>query len=175
MERRKFVKKLSVFTTGTLVLSGSNLYALETDSGTKTLHTSINLTPFSINDKKITLQGNFLDSKTFEPIQTVILKAKIKNNRFLPLSKSIVSRNASYEIQTGFSSNGNKIYEKISVEIKSTGYKPFYGYLYLSTNGCNVHSDFWNYNPDFQIENCPQNEYSETHTLSRFDFHLVKE
>ena len=27
MERRKFVKRLSVFTTGSLVLSGSNMYA----------------------------------------------------------------------------------------------------------------------------------------------------
>ena len=115
MERRKFVKKISAFTTGALVLSGSNLYALDTDSDfeTKKLNTSIDLTPLSFYDKKITLKGNFIDSETLEPIQSVVLKAKVRKNRFLPVSRSIESSDSSYEIQAGFSSTGKKINEKV--------------------------------------------------------------
>lgn len=174
MKRRKFVKNLSAFTTGALVLSGSNLYALESDFETKTLNTSIDLTPLSIYDKKITLQGNFIDSETLEPIQSVVLKAKIKKNRFIPLSKSITSTNGSYTIQTGFSSDGNKINEKVTIEIAADGYKTLSSNLYLSIDGCNIHSDIWNYNPKFNIEHCPQNNVNESTTISTFDFHLVK-
>lgn len=174
MERRKFVKKLSVFTTGALVLSGSNLYALDTDSETKTENTSINLTPLSFIDKKITLKGNFIDSETLEPIHSVVLKAKVKKNRFLPLSKTIEPKNGSYEIQTGFSSNGNKINEKVTIEISAEGYKTFSSNLYLTANGCNIHSEIWDYNPKFKMEYCPKNSSNGNHTVSAFNFHLVR-
>ncbi|NHN27768.1 hypothetical protein FIA58_018975 [Flavobacterium jejuense] len=54
-----------------------------------------------------------------------MLKAKFKKNRFFPLSKSIESTDGSYVIQTGFSSNGNKINEKVTIEVTATGYNFF--------------------------------------------------
>lgn len=176
MERRKFVKKISAFTTGALVLSGSNLYALDTDSDfeTKKLNTSIDLTPLSFYDKKITLKGNFIDSETLEPIQSVVLKAKVRKNRFLPVSRSIESSDSSYEIQAGFSSTGKKINEKVTIEITAKGYKPFLNDIYLSKNGCNLHCEIWNYNPNFKMEYCPKNSNNGDHTISTFNFHLVK-
>lgn len=172
MERRNFVKKLSAFTTGALVLSSANLYAFDADSETQ--NTSIDLTPFSFNDKKVILKGNFIDAETLESIHSVVLKAKVAKNRFLPLTRSIESTNGSYEIQTGFSSEGNKINEKLLIEITAAGYKTLESEIYIGENGCNIHSNMWNYNPKFNMEHCPQNLSNGNFTVSTFNFHLVK-
>ncbi|NHN27769.1 hypothetical protein FIA58_018980 [Flavobacterium jejuense] len=52
MKRRNFVQKLTIFTTSSLVLSGSNLYALDADPEIKKQNTSIDLASLTFNDKK---------------------------------------------------------------------------------------------------------------------------
>lgn len=170
MERRLFVKRLSVLTTGTLALSGSNIYALETN----TTSNNIDFTPFSLVNNKITLKGNFIDSKTFEPISSVKLIAKIKKNRFFPLNQSLESTDGSYSIESGFNLSNSKVNEKISIQIEAEGYKPYKNTIYLSTKGCYIHSEEWNYNPNFKPEFIPKNSSSENETISSFNFHLVK-
>lgn len=170
MERRLFVKRLSVLTTGTLVLSGSNIYALETNTTTNT----IDFTPFSLVDNKITLKGNFIDSETFEPINSVKLIAKIKKNRFFPLNQSLESTDGSYSIASGFNISDTKVNEKISIQIEAAGYKPYKNTIYLCAKGCYIHSEEWNYNPNFKSAFIPKNNRFEKETISSFNFHLVK-
>lgn len=172
MERRKFVKKISAFTTGSLILSGSNLYALDTDKKIK--NNAIDLSPLTIVNKKIIVKGNFIDSETLEPIESVKMKAKVRKNRLFPLSQSIESTDGSYIIETGFTSNVNKANEKVIIEITAHGYKPFTGNLYLTESGSNVHSEMWDYNPQFKAEYCPKNDTDGNRTVSMFNFHLVK-
>ncbi len=170
MERRLFVKRLSVLTTGTLVLSGSNIYALETNTTTNT----IDLTPFSLVNNRITLKGNFIDSKTFEPISSVKLIAIINKNRFFPLNQLLESTDGSYSIESGFNASNTKVNEKISIQIEAKGYKPYKNTIYLSAKGCYIHSEEWNYNPNFNSEFIPKNNNSDQRTISTFNFHLVK-
>lgn len=168
MERRKFVKRLSVFTTGSLVLSGSNLYATSVDKKTN----NIDFLPLSSIDSKITLKGNFIDSKTFQPIKSVQMTAKIERNRFFPLKESIQSMDGSYKIQSGFSKK--KRNEKVNIQIVAKGYKTYNSTIYLTANGSDIHSEEWNYNPDFKSDYCPKNENDNNQIHSTYNFHLVK-
>lgn len=168
MERRKFVKRLSVFTTGSLVLSGSNMYASGVDKKTN----NIDFLPLSSIDSKITLKGSFIDSKTFQPIKSVKMNAKVKRNRFFALNESIQSIDGNYKIQSGFSEKNRS--EKVNIEIVAEGYKPYNSNIYLTAHGSDIHSEEWNYNPDFKSEYCPKNENDCNQILSTYDFHLVK-
>lgn len=170
MERRLFVKRLSVLATGTLALSGANIYAVEANNPSN----NIDFTPFSLVNNKITLKGNFIDSKTSEQIRSVKLIAKIKKNRFFPLKQSLQSTDGSYSIESGFNASNTKVNEKISIQIEAQGYKPYKNTFYLSAKGCLIHSEEWNYNPNFKSEFIPKNNSSEKETISSFNFHLVK-
>lgn len=171
MKRRNFVKRLSVFTTGTIALSGSNLYASETQNEIQ--NATINLTPSSSTDSFL-LKGSFIDAITLQPIKNVKMVAKVTKNRFFTLNESVISNDGTYQIQSGFSSNKNKMNEKVNIEIKADGYKTYKNTIYLSTKGCDIHSEEWNYNPNFRVENCPVNINKGNTTLSTFNFHLVK-
>jgi len=87
MERRKFVKKMSAFTTGSLLLSGSNLYSFENENEVKS--NSIDLSPLAFNDSEIILKGNFIDVETLETIQGVSMKAKVCKNRLFSFKETI--------------------------------------------------------------------------------------
>lgn len=167
MERRKFVKRLSLFTTGSIVLSGSNLYALDKEIK----NNSIDFSPF-LMENKIVLKGNFIDAETLHPIQAVKMFAKVKGNRLFTLSASLESKNGSYKIESGF--NKDKRNEKIAIQIIADGYKPYENNIYLNTTGCHIYSEEWTYNPNFNSDNCPKNENIGNQTLSTFNFHLVK-
>ena len=173
MERRKFVKKISAFTTGSLLLSGSNLYSFEKDNDAES--NSIDLSPLAFNDSEIILKGNFIDAETLETIQGVSMKAKLCKNRLFSFKETIESKNGSYEIKTGFSSVDNtKTIEKVTIEITAKGYKTLSTYLYLSNLGCNIHSSIWDYNPNLKIEDIPKNSLHDNYTVSDFDFHLKR-
>jgi hypothetical protein len=171
MERRNFVKRLSVFTTGTIALSGSNLYASEIKK--ETANAIIDLSPLSPTDT-IILKGNFIDASTLAPIKDVKMIAKVKRNRFFPLNESITSNDSTYQIQSGFSLNKNKLNEKVNIEIIADGYKTYNSTIYLTAKGCDIHSEEWNYNPNFKTEFCPKNINVDNKTLSTFNFHLVR-
>jgi hypothetical protein len=166
-ERRLFVKNASIFTSGLLVLSGAKSFATNQDQ----LSNNLDFTPFS-SKKKVVVQGNILDSKTNFPVAANIL-VKIKRNRFFPMTKTIESTNGKYFLTSGFSDSG-KIKEKIEVKIEAQGYKTYNGLLYLNQSGCHIHSNEWDYNPDFRPEYCPENTDSEEELNSKFNFYLVK-
>ena len=171
MKRRNFVKRLGVFTTGTIALSGSNLYASQAQNETQ--NAIIDLSPLSSTDYFL-LKGKFIDALTLQPIKNVKMVAKVTQNRFFALNESVISTDGTYQIQSGFSSNKNKMNEKVNIEITADGYKTYKSAIYLSPIGCNIHSEEWNYNPNFKVENCPKNTNIENKTLSTFNFHLVK-
>lgn len=169
MKRRSFVKKVGIFTTGTIALSSTNLYATETENSLNT----IDFSPVALIENELTLKGFFIDSITLKPILSPIkMEAKVKRNRFFPLNKSLESTNSSYHIRTGFSKSN--IQDKIDIHIQADGYKPYNGNIYLTTKGCYIHSEEWNYNPNFKPEFTPKNINSGNQTTSSFNFHLVK-
>ncbi|VXB61819.1 conserved hypothetical protein [Flavobacterium sp. 9AF] len=169
MERRNFVKKMSAFTTGSLLLSGSNLYSFETE---KKINNKINLSS-SFSNREIILKGNFVDAITLEPINKVSMKIKPLKSR-LSYDQYLETEDSFYEIKTGFSSINNKVIEKIEIEITAEGYKPLISEIYLSKFGCNIHCSIWKYNPNLKIEDSPKNDFRENYTLSKFNFHLIK-
>ncbi|MCV9930422.1 hypothetical protein OIU83_22370 [Flavobacterium sp. LS1R49] len=168
MKRRLFVKKTSLLTSALLFLSTEALLSTPKPDNINNL----DLTPMLGTSKKIIIKGTILDSITHLPINTD-MHIKTKRNRFFSKKHSINALNGSYSIYSGFS-NSEKISEKLLIEIKVDGYKPYEGNLYLTRNGCSVHSDQWQYNPDFKPEYCPVN-YEESNLLfSTFNFYLVK-
>jgi hypothetical protein len=167
MERRLFVKNASIFASGVLVFSSAKTFAENQDKKT----TNLDFTPFS-STKKIVVQGSILDSKTHLAVAATIV-AKTKRNRFFAVKKSIESTNGSYLLQSGFADSENKS-EKIEVQITAPGYKTYTGFLNLSSNECRIHSDVWQYNPDFKSDYCPKDTNSENELRSEYNFYLVK-
>jgi hypothetical protein len=167
MERRSFVKKTSLLTSGVLILPTGNLL-----SAPNQISNNLDLTPLFIDGKKIIIKGSVLDSQTHMPINTDI-NLTVKRNRFYSKKHFIAATNGSYSIHSGFS-NSDKISEKVMIEIKVNGYKPYESNLYLTKKGCNIHSDQWQYNPNFKSEYCPVNKEESEFVLSKFNFYLVK-
>lgn len=169
MERRLFVKNTTLLTSGILALSGSNLYASSEEKKSDV----IDLSPVSTSKNKIVLKGLILDSVTFKKITVQKIDVQVKRNRFFSTKQSIENTNGSYHILSGFTNSG-KVYEKMSVQITADGYKPYEGYVYMTKDGCHIHSEEWQYNPNFKPEFCPKNTTSGNQTLSEFNFHLVR-
>ena len=170
MERRLFVKKTSLLTSGILILSTDSILA--TTSTAQKNVTNINLIPALATGKNIIIKGLVLDAKTNLPINTDI-KISAKRNRFYSKNNSLNALNGEYSIYTGFTNSG-KISEKLNFEINAPGYKPYNGNLYITKNGCNIHSDQWQYNPGYKPEYRPINKEQENTITSTFNFYLVK-
>lgn len=168
MERRLFVKKTALMTTGVLALSGSNLYASTEEKKSN----RIDLSPITASTNKIILKGSILDAITLKKIEASEIEVKVKRNRFFSIKEAIEKTNGSYHIISGFS--GSKVREKLHIKINANGYKPYEGCLYVTQNGCHVHSEEWKYNPNFKPEFCPENTFFNNLTEVKFNFHLVK-
>ena len=169
MKRRLFIKQASIVTTGVLALSGAEVYATES----KQKSTAIDLLPLSATSSKIKLKGTIIDATTFQPIENCQMIVKTKKNRLFTTTKDIVTSNGEYSILSGFTASG-KTMEKIQVEIKAKGYKTYASFIYLTPLGCNLHSEEWNYNQNFDYKHCPKSETIGTQTISLFNFQLVK-
>jgi hypothetical protein len=139
MKRRLFVKNVSIVSMGILAVSGTDVLANNTE---KEKSTVIDLSPLRKATKKIVLKGAILDATTLKPIENCKMSVKAKVNRLFNTTQDILTSNGDYTIISGFTNEG-KITKKIKVEITATGYKPYTGYIYLSTTGCNLHSDEW--------------------------------
>ena len=170
MERRLFVKKTSLLTSGILILSTDSILA--TATATQKNVTNINLTPVLATGKNIIIKGLVLDAKTNLPINTEI-NISAKRNRFYSKNNSLTALNGEYSIFTGFTNSG-KISEKLNFDITAEGYKPYNGNLYITKKGCNIHSDQWQYNPGYKPECRPINKEHENAIVSTFNFYLVK-
>ena len=170
MKRRLFLKKTSIATTGILLFSG-----LEVQSENKAIKKSnvIDFSPISISAKKITIKGSIVDSKTLQPIKDSQISIKMKNNRMLSTNKDVISQEGEYAVVNGFTASG-KVHKKMHVAIKADGYKSYNGVIFVTPTGCNLHSNEWAYNKNFDPINCPQNTSVGDETLTRFNFHLVK-
>lgn len=167
MERRLFIKKSSTLATGVLALS-----TLECLASEKEEINIIDLVPYNTS-KIIKIEGMIVDSLSLRPIPSASINVKVNRNRFIASNRSIERTKGNYTIQSGFSSNG-KFSEKMAIEIKAAGYKTYKGNLYLSQNGCNIHSEEWEYNPNFKEDYLPINKISEGNILSSFHFRLIK-
>ncbi|HKX85338.1 MAG TPA: hypothetical protein VJL37_01610 [Flavobacterium sp.] len=170
MKRRLFVKNVSIVSMGILAVSGTDVLANNTE---KEKSTVIDLLPLRKVSKKIVLKGEILDATTLKPIENCKMSVKAKVNRLFNSTQDILTSNGDYTIISGFTEEG-KVSKKIKVEITATGYKPYTGYIYLSTSGCNLHSDEWNYNKNFDYKDCPKNQQLENEIASFFNFRLVK-
>lgn len=171
MKRRLFLKQTGIATTGVLLFSGAEVTAHDlADIPSKN---RIDLSPISFVANKVTLTGLILDSETQQIISTCQIKVKIKNNRLLSNTEEIKVTNGSYEVLTGFT-NSCRIRKKLEVQITAEGYKPYQGSIFISHKGCNIHSDEWVYNQDFNTNQCPQNVVSGNKTTSQYNFFLVK-
>ncbi|MCC9071456.1 hypothetical protein LNQ49_07625 [Flavobacterium sp. F-65] len=168
MERRLFVKKTGLLTTGILVLSTDSILATTTQKDV----TNLDLTPVLTTGKNIIIKGLVLDARTNLPINTDI-NISTKRNRFYSKNHLLTALNGIYSIHTGFS-NSEKVSEKMNFKINVDGYKPYNGNLYITKSGCNIHSDQWQYNPDFKSENRPINNEQTNTFVSTFNFYLVK-
>lgn len=171
MKRRLFVKNVSMASMGVLAISGTDVLANNSEVVTKS--SVIDLLPLRKVSKKIVLKGSILDATTLKPIENCKMSVKTKFNRLLNSSQDILTANGDYTIISGFTLEG-KISKKIKVEITASGYKSYKGYIYLSTSGCNLHSDEWNYNKNFDYKDCPKNEQFENGISSLFNFRLIK-
>ena len=155
---------------GILAVSGTDVLANNTE---KEKSTVIDLLPLRKVSKKIVLKGAIIDATTLKPIENCKISVKAKVNRLFNSTQDILTSNGNYTIMSGFSEEG-KISKKIKVEITANGYKPYRSYIYLSASGCNLHSDEWNYNKNFDYNDCPKNQQSENEIASFFNFRLVK-
>lgn len=169
MKRRSFLKQTGVATTGILLFSNSDVTAQETKVASKN---KIDLTPISFVSKKNILKGLILDFKTLQSIPDCQIKVKVKNNRLLSTTDTMVV-NGIYEITTGFT-NSCRMRKKLEIEITAKGYKPYQGTLFITHNGCDIHSNEWQYNQEFDPNQCPKNNTSGNKTLTEYNFHLVK-
>lgn len=169
MKRRLFVKHTSIVSLGILAFSNVKMQANTTENK----NSVIDLLPFTNATKKITLKGAVVDAATKMPIGNSKMVVKAKTNRLFKTTKDIVSSDGNYAIVSGFTAEG-KTLKKLEVEITAEGYKTFTGFIYLTTNGCNLHSDAWDYNKNFDYNDCPKNIQNDTNVLSEFNFQLVK-
>ncbi|MEO8236324.1 MAG: hypothetical protein ABI549_12975 [Flavobacterium sp.] len=170
MKRRLFLKKASIATTGILLFSGSEVYS---ENIVVKKSSIIDFLPISISAKKVTLKGLIVDCQTLQPIKDSQISIKMKNNRMFSTNKDVVSQEGEYEVINGFTASG-KVHKKMYVEIKAEGYKPYEGMIFVTPTGCNLHSNEWAYNKNFDPINCPKNTNEGNETLTRFNFHLVK-
>ena len=155
---------------GILAGSGTNVMANNTEIEKNKV---IDLLPLRGVSKKITLKGTVIDANSLKPIENCKMTVKTRVNRLLNSTQDIITSNGDYTILSGFTTNG-RISKKVKVEITATGYKPYVGYIFLSTSGCNLHSDEWNYNKNFDYKDCPKNQQFENEIHSSFNFRLVK-
>lgn len=169
MKRRLFVKKTSIVSMGILALSGAEIFA----NNTKKENSVIDLLPLSDISNKIIVKGKILDANTSQPIENCTIVVKAKTNRLFNSTKEIQPSNGDYSIVSGFSQEG-KSSKKIKIKISADGYKTYNSYLYISANGCNIHSQEWEYNKNFDINDCPKNIKIGNETLSTFNFKLIK-
>lgn len=170
MKRRQFVKSTAIFTTGALVFPETEIHA----SISKKESDVLDLKPLIYSKEKISINGFVKDFETLQPITNARMNVSVKRNRFFPTYRELNSKNGSYTINSGFTNSG-KISEKLEIKITADGYKTYNGYLYLTKNGCNMHSSEWDYNPKFNPEYCPKNNKSFDEITSKFNFHLIKE
>lgn len=170
MERRQFVKKTALLTTAVLVFSETETHASPSEKQSVIL----DLNPMIKPEEKISINGFIKDFKTLEPITNAKIHVSVKRNRFYSLNRELNSKNGSYTIHSGFT-NSSKISEKIQVKITADGYKSYKSYLYLTKNGCNIHSSEWDYNPEYNLDYCPKNKKEVNEIISKFNFHLVRE
>jgi hypothetical protein len=170
MKRRQFVKSTAIFTTGALVFSETEVHASISEKESDVL----DLKPLVNSKEKISINGFVKDFETLQPITNAKMNVSVKRNRFFPTYRELNSKNGSYIINSGFTNSG-KISEKLEIKITADGYKAYKGYLYLTKNGCNLHSSEWDYNPKFNPEYCPKNNKSFDEITSKFNFHLIKE
>ncbi|WP_428223274.1 hypothetical protein [Flavobacterium sp.] len=169
MSRRLFVKNTSIFSMGLMAFSGSSLWAKNTTEDT----TVIDLTPINPIDKKITLAGNIIDATTLLPINGCKMTVKAKTNRLFKTTREIATPAGVYSIITGFSTS-RKLSKMLEVTIEAPGYKTYSSFINLSTTGCHLHSEEWNYNKNFNPMHCPQNNTENQEILSNFDFRLIR-
>lgn len=167
MERRLFITKSGTLTAGVLALSSFASIASE-----KQENKTINLVPFTTSNN-IQIKGMIVDALTSKPLKASSMKVKLSRNRFLPSLRMVERTQGNYTILSGFSPNG-RFSEKIEIEIKAEGYKTYRGQLYLNPRGCSIHSEEWQYNPNFKVEHLPGNSISGDNVFTTFDFRLVK-
>jgi len=170
MKRRQFIKSTAVFTTGALVFSEIDAHASTSEKESEIL----DLMPLVDSKDKISINGFVKDFETLKPITNAKMNVSVKRNRFFYTNRELNSKNGNYRINSGFA-NSSKISEKLEIKITADGYKTYKGCLYLTKNGCNLHSSEWDYNPRFKPEYCPKNDKSFDVITSKFNFHLIKE
>ena len=169
MSRRLFVKNTGIFSMGLMAFSGNPLFG----KNTETNHTTIDLMPLIAVDKKITLQGTIVDAVTSLPITGCKMKVITKNNRLFKTTREIASQTGVYSIMTGFSTT-RKISKTLEIQIEAPGFKTYRGFINLSTTGCHLHSEEWNYNKNFNPEHCPENNTINDEISSTFHFRLIR-
>jgi hypothetical protein len=167
MKRRLFLKKTSILSSGILFFPSKTISAAPEQASN-----TLDLVPVFNNGKNVLIKGSIVDFKTQLPVSTE-MTVTVQRNRFYSQKHTINAINGSYAITTGFASD-NKISEKVKVLINAEGYKSYESYLYLTHKGCNIHSEHWNYNPEFRPEFSPVNQNLANGTISEFNFYLVK-
>jgi hypothetical protein len=162
MNRKLFIRNVALG-IGTCIASPIT----QAFSNTFIQNTTLRLKSNNGAGKIVKISGKFLDANTLENIAATIQLHK---------GNSIYSKNSQalkcYSIENEM---GNSISEKITYLIKADGYKPFEGELIVSKNSVNIDTKVWEYNPNFNPENRPNQHTYENGLLTvNFDFHLVK-
>ena len=163
MKRRTFVQKTAILSSSALLLNPFDMVASQTSS------CQLDLTSILSQGKKIIISGSAIDAASKKSVNANI---EVKTGYGL-FSKTRISQidNGSYSIIGSVLHEGLK---KIKVKIEAQGYKTFDGYIYVSNLGSRIHSDMWQYNPNFKPEFIPKNRISDNLIDSTFNFYLVK-
>ena len=163
MERRTFVQKTTLISSIALLSSPIELLANET------ANCELDLTSFLSQGKKIIINGSAFDSISNNSINATIKVAS--GYGLFSKTRTSTIKNGRYLIA------GNVLKEgmhKIKVKIEAEGYKTFDGHFYVNKTGCLIHSDMWQYNPDFKPEFIPKNSITTDSINSKFNFYLVR-
>lgn len=163
MERRSFIQKTALASTFALFVSPKTLFANEQNQA------SIDLSSIFANGKNIKLSGATLDAITQTEIAA---KISVKSGSgIFSKFREVELIKGQYSINSRISSKANN---KLKIKIEAKGYKTFKGNLYLTSNGCRIHSEMWAYYADFKPEYLPKNKVNENEIISKFNFHLIK-
>jgi hypothetical protein len=168
MQRRNFVKKLSILSSGVIFATKANAI---TNMFNKT-SAVLKAIPNTAYLKNTTIQGTIYDAITHKPI-TATMHITLQGKQIPETNMQSNSLTGNYEIHTGV--NFNNMHSTIlEVSITAPNYKTYVNKIFANTTGCSIYSNAWAYNPAFNKLHLPVNHSTDIATNTTLNFYLLK-
>lgn len=165
MNRNLFVKSSGLSLLGLVLAPINNLIAKKSSGLRNNLYLGSNTAKSSL----VQIKGQFLDSKTGKLITA---KLKVQKSVAGISFKDSFANSENFLIQTQL---GDNFAENLKFKVEANGYKTFEGNFTINKVSVSINSDFWVYNPQFNMDLNPRKHTIENGILKAgFNFHLVK-